>query len=217
VTSYTRTVLWTVLIPAKSLPGAKSRLVAASVDAAAHARLVLAIRADTIAAAQAAAGVARVVIVADGPGTAGLHPVIVQSKPGLNAALREGAAYAARHWPADGVAALVGDLPALQPDELAEVLALAAEHGRAYVPDAQGTGTTLLTARPPERLRPAFGRSSASRHSADAAALAAGAGLRCDVDTAADLRAAAGLGLGPATRSALSRSKQPPRVHFDSA
>jgi 2-phospho-L-lactate/phosphoenolpyruvate guanylyltransferase len=217
VTSYTRTVLWTVLIPAKSLPEAKSRLLGATADRAAHARLVLAIRADTIAAADAAAGVGRVVIVTDRPTAAGNHPVVVQSQPGLNPALRDGAHYAAQHWRGDGVAALVGDLPALQPHELAEALALAAEHPRGYVPDAQGTGTTLLTALAPHPLQPAFGAGSAARHDTAAVRLTAGPGLRIDVDTAADLDAALALGVGPATRTALFLPNQPPCVHFDSA
>jgi 2-phospho-L-lactate/phosphoenolpyruvate guanylyltransferase len=214
-------VLWTVLIPAKSLPEAKSRLVGATADPAtdpaAHARLVQAIRADTIAAAQAADAVGRVVIVTDRPAAAGSQPIVVQSRPGLNAALREGAAYAARNWPVDGIAALVGDLPALRPHELADALAQAAGHPHGFVPDASGTGTTLLTARAGQPLDPAFGTGSAARHARSATALAAGPGLRSDVDTAADLRAAVELGLGPATRTELSRPSQPPRVHFDSA
>jgi 2-phospho-L-lactate/phosphoenolpyruvate guanylyltransferase len=197
-------VRWTVLIPTKSLPEAKSRLLGASADPEAHARLVLAIRADTIAAARAAAGVARVLMVADRPVVANGDQVFVQSEPGLNAALREGAAHAASRWPTDGIAALVGDLPALRSEELAAALALAAEHPRAFVPDAQGTGTTLLTALAGQTLRPAFGVGSAARHATSATELAAGTGLRSDVDTAADLPAAVAAGVGAATQAALT-------------
>jgi 2-phospho-L-lactate guanylyltransferase len=195
-----RNVQWTVLIAAKSLPHAKSRLLDSGegLDPDAHARLVLAIRDDTIAAAAAAANVSRVVLVADAPGLGGEH-VVVQQAPGLNPALREGAAHAARQWPGDGVAALVGDLPALRPEELAEALDLAARHTHAYVADAEGTGTTLLTAAPGSALQPQFGAGSAARHAASAVALDAGPGLRHDVDTAADLQAAARVGLGPRT------------------
>jgi 2-phospho-L-lactate/phosphoenolpyruvate guanylyltransferase len=189
-------VRWTVVIPLKALPEAKSRLLPASADPAAHRRLVEAIRADTMAAARKAAGVARMLLVADRPG---VQDSIVQSRPGLNAALAEAADHAMSNWPDDGVAALVGDLPALRPDELAAALAMAAEHPRSFVPDAAGTGTTLLAAAPGTALEPAFGLDSAARHAAWAAPLEAGAGLRHDVDTADDLLAAAGLGLGPAT------------------
>jgi 2-phospho-L-lactate guanylyltransferase len=210
-------VRWTVLIPAKSLPEAKSRLLGATADPAAHARLVLAIRADTMAAARSTAGVDRIVVITDRPAASDGDRVLVQSRPGLNTALREGAAYAAAHWPDDGVAALVGDLPALRPAELAAALALAAAQLRAYVPDAAGTGTTLLTAAPGEPLRPAFGAGSAARHGGAAAALAAGAGLRNDVDTGADLRAALALGVGPATGAAIGAQGPTSRVYFDSA
>jgi 2-phospho-L-lactate guanylyltransferase len=194
-------VRWTVVIPAKSLPEAKSRLAPASSDPQAHRRLVEAIRADTTAAAGAADGVARVLMVSDRPAGDG---VLVQSAPGLNAALAEAADFAARSWPADGVAALVGDLPALRAAELADALTRAAGHPRAHVPDAAGTGTTLLTARPGVALAPAFGAGSAARHAADSVPLPGGDGLRHDVDTAEDLRAAAGLGVGPATAAVLA-------------
>jgi 2-phospho-L-lactate guanylyltransferase len=204
-------VRWTVLIPAKSLPGAKSRLLGATADPEAHARLVLAIRADTIAAARAAAGVARVVVVSDRPVAADGDQVFVQSQPGLNAAVREGAAHAASRWPTDGVAVLVGDLPALRSEELAAALTVAAEHPRAFVADIQGTGTTLLTAVSGQPLLPAFGVGSAARHATSAAELAAGTGLRSDVDTAADLVAATAAGLGAATRAALEERSEVPR------
>ena len=199
-----------MLLPTKALPGAKSRLLA-GFDAAestneAHAALVLAIRSDTLAAAHRAPGVGRILVIKDRdddqPDT-GVH-VLVQSEPGLNNALREGAALAAARWPDDGVAALVGDLPALRPEDLDEALAAAAHHARAYVADAAGTGTTLLTAGPGTELLPEFGAGSAARHARTAAVLPAGRGLRQDVDTTEDLAAAAAIGLGPATRATVA-------------
>jgi 2-phospho-L-lactate/phosphoenolpyruvate guanylyltransferase len=193
-------VRWTVVIPAKALPEAKSRLSAASVDDTAHRRLVQSIRADTLAAAQAADGVARVLVITDRPGE---PDALVQTRPGLNAALREAAEHAARYWPDDGVVALVGDLPTLRPAELAAVLRAAAAHPRSFVRDASETGTTLLAAIPGIALEPAFGAGSAARHAISATALDAGPSVRHDVDTAEDLRAAAILGLGPATTAAV--------------
>ena len=203
-------VRWTVVIPAKALPAAKSRLAPASNGRPAHERLVAAIRTDTIAAAQAAPGVARVLLVADrsDPAADGRTAVVVlvQRRPGLNAALREGARHAAERWPGDGVAALVGDLPALRPDELAAALAAAAGVPSGYVADADGTGTTLLTAGPGTALRPAFGPGSARRHAASATPLEGRPGLRHDVDTAADQERAAGFGLGAATAAVLAEN-----------
>jgi 2-phospho-L-lactate guanylyltransferase len=196
---------WTVVLPVKTLPAAKTRLLSASASPAAHSRLVEAVRADTLSAARAADGVARVLIVTD---RAGLPDALVQVRPGLNPALAEAAEHAAREWPTDGVVALVGDLPALRPDELATALAAAAAHPRSFVPDAEGTGTTLLAARAGIALEPAFGPGSAARHGSAAVALDAGPGLRRDVDTAADLRAAAAVGLGPATAAELGRATE---------
>lgn len=196
---------WTVIIPVKALPNAKSRLTAASPDDAAHARLVTAMRQDTAHAARHAAAVARVLVVADRSGdpTADL----VQSAPGLNEGISEAAAFAAQRWPADGIAALVGDLPALRSQELAAALADAADHPRAFVADVAGTGTTLLTARPGVSLRPAFGPGSAARHARGAVAVAGGPGLRTDVDTAKDLTQAELLGFGLSTRSVTADSR----------
>jgi 2-phospho-L-lactate guanylyltransferase len=206
--SYNRAVRWTVLVPVKSLPEAKSRLAGASADADAHRRLVRAIRADTLAAVRPAAGVARLVLVLDRPGPAigadGSELTYVQSVPGLNAALSEAAANTLTRWPDDAIAALVGDLPALRPEELADALARAARLRRAFVADAAGTGTTLLTATPGNPLAPRFGVGSAARHASGATALEAGPGLRCDVDTDEDLRAAMALGMGPHTAGVLA-------------
>src|SRR5439155_7391966 len=125
-------VLWTVVIPAKALPDAKTRLLPASTDPDAHRRLVEAIRADTMAAARAAVRTARILVVTD---RADGNGALVQVRPGLNAGLAEAAEYASRTWPADGVAALVGDLPALRPEALAAALEHAAQHERAFVAD----------------------------------------------------------------------------------
>lgn len=204
-------VQWTVLLPLKALPGAKSRLMTdldpGDPASEAHVALVRAIRQDTLNAAHLTPSVGRVLVIADRAEADGHDPnahVIIQSEPGLNSALREGAAHAAARWPEDGIAALVGDLPALRPEELREALAAAGEHPRAFVPDATGSGTTLLTAIPHTELLPEFGAGSAARHARTATPLAGGPSLRQDVDTAADLTAAAEIGLGPATLTALA-------------
>ncbi|MEO8889395.1 MAG: 2-phospho-L-lactate guanylyltransferase [Jatrophihabitantaceae bacterium] len=208
---------WTVLIPTKSLPEAKTRLTGASADSAAHHRLVRAIRADTLAAARAADGVARLVIVTDRSDDHGAELTFVQTAPGLNAALAEAAADAANRWPRDGLVALLGDLPALRPDELAHALADAARTPRSFVPDAAGTGTTLLAVHPGVLLAPAFGPGSAARHAAGAVRLDAGPGLRHDVDTADDLETARVFGLGAFTRRVLEAADSSPTVHLGPA
>ena len=120
----------------------------------------------------------------------------------LNAALRHGAAVAARRWPGTGLAALTADLPAVSPAELAAALRAAAGSPgpAAFVPDAAGVGTTLYAVPPGGEFRPLFGGASRARHAAAGATeldLDDMTGLRRDVDTPDDLREALALGAGP--------------------
>lgn len=196
-----------MLIPLKALPAAKSRL-GAGLDPAQHVRVVEAIRADTLSAARAAASVARVVVVTDQPGVFDSDAVFVQETAGLNNGLAEAARDAARRWPDDGIAAMVGDLPALRSAELDATLQLAADHRRSFVPDAPGTGTTLLAVTPGTDLSPQFGAGSAGRHRNCAHEIKAGPSLRADVDTAEDLEAAGNLGFGARTRAVIGAGDQ---------
>jgi 2-phospho-L-lactate guanylyltransferase len=192
-----------VVVPAKRLAVAKTRLrpVTDAVPGA-HADLVLALLADTVAAALACPAVATVLVVTDEPAAAtevsrlGARVVADEPDEGLNPALEHGARAAG----GPAVAALSSDLPALRPDELAAALAAAGAAPRCFVPDAGGTGTTLLTALG-TALRPAFGAGSAAAHQAGGARPLTGdwPGLVRDVDTAEDLRAALDLGVGPRT------------------
>jgi 2-phospho-L-lactate guanylyltransferase len=197
---------WSVVVPAKRLDVAKTRLrplTAGRDDAgAAHRDLVLALLADTVAAAVACPAVAAVVVVTDEPAATavvrelGARTVPDEPDRGLNPALEHGA----RSAPGTAVAALSSDLPALRPGELAAALEAATGLARGFVADAQGTGTTLLTAVGTD-LRPAFGPGSAEAHLTGGAVALAGSwpGLVRDVDTEADLRAALLLGAGPRT------------------
>lgn len=196
---------WTVIVPMNSLDRAKSRLVAASDSPAAHRSLVAAMRADTVAAVAATS--ARLVVVTSQPGHLEARAAAVLADPGtgLNAAISHADRYARQRWPQDGVAVVVGDLPALTGSVLSAVLAGAADHPRGVVLDRQGTGTTMLLAGPGQELRPAFGVGSAGRHIASGAhALAADDRARCDVDVPRDLDVARDLGLGPHTRAVRS-------------
>jgi 2-phospho-L-lactate guanylyltransferase len=114
------------------------------------------------------------------------------------------------------LAALNADLPALRARELAHVLQAAAEAPRAFLADADGTGTTLLSAMPGHALRPRFGPRSRARHAASGAAellLSDAVSVRQDVDTEADLAAAVVLGVGPHTAGALCGGPGPTPVN----
>lgn len=194
---------WVVVVPVKPLVAAKSRLG----RAADRQRLALGFAQDTVAAALAGPLVAEVLVVTGDPAVAaalgGLGASVVPDKPdaGLNAAVTFGADLAG-HRP---VAALAADLPALRTADLSAALAAARSAARCFVPDATGTGTVLLTAAVGVPLDPRFGARSAAAHLASGAVRLAGPwpSLRRDVDTPADLAAAAALGLGPHTASLL--------------
>ena len=195
--------IWSVVMPVKVLARAKSRL--AGLAGPRRGELALALACDTVTAVLACEEAARVIVITDDQVAAvtlgGLGALVVPDEPrdGLNAALRHGAAYAAR-WPDAGTAALSADLPALRPAELGRALRAAQAWPTAFVADAAGDGTTLYTAAPGAAFRPAFGLASRARHAAGGAVelgLDGIPGLRRDVDTPSDLRGAAALGLGP--------------------
>jgi 2-phospho-L-lactate/phosphoenolpyruvate guanylyltransferase len=202
---------WSLVIPVKLLAQAKTRLTGLRPER--RSRLALAMAADTVAASLAADSVATVLVVTDDQEVrllaGGLGAVVLADVPGggLNEALSYGAGYARQRWPSRGVCAVAGDLPAMRPAELAAALSVAAELGEAFVPDADGTGTALYAATPGSAFRPRFGPASRRRHlDGGAAEIASGTltGLRRDVDTVDDLRAAEAIGLGPHTRAELA-------------
>lgn len=199
-------------VPVKGGRGAKSRLnPPAGLDRAA---LAHALAEDTLTAV-AATGLRDVVVVtsdAEVRAMAGRRGLTVVADPGagLNAAVRAGWALerppsrSARTVPRR-VAALLGDLPALAPDDLLTALTAAlarldAGDEAAFVPDASGVGTVLLVAADGDFI-PLFGPGSARAHARVATRLDLDLPrLRQDVDTAADLRAALALGVGAATQ-----------------
>jgi 2-phospho-L-lactate guanylyltransferase len=123
---------------------------------------------------------------------------------GLNDAVRRGRDLLAAEG--DGrVAVLLADLPALRTEDLSAALAACGRHPSAYVPDAEGTGTVLLTAARPALLEPAFGAGSAQRHDLVAQREELDLPrLRRDVDLAIGLEQARVLGLGPRTAAMLA-------------
>jgi 2-phospho-L-lactate guanylyltransferase len=201
---------WTVVVPVKVLDAAKTRL--ARED---RADLALAMAADTVAAAAACPAVTSVLVVTDDPRAAvalARSADLLADEPasGLNPALAHGAAVAARGRPANGVAALAADLPALTAQQLGDALALAEDVERGLVADAAGDGTVLLTAAPGVGLEPRFGPASRAAHRAGGAVDLTESlgrtvpGLRRDVDTVPDLEDARLIGLGSETLRALA-------------
>jgi len=174
---------WTVIIPVRG--SGKSRLKGLGPARAVVAR---ALPLDTIAAVSRCAAVERIVVVTGDPAVAasvarGVEVIDDPDAGGIDAALGRAAA-----WIGADVnrASLPGDLPALHPEELGAALEAAAGSSRAVVPDADGTGTTLVTAAAGTPWMSSYGPDSFARHLAlgcVALDLPAESGLRCDVDT----------------------------------
>lgn len=191
-----------IVIPVKGGDGAKSRLVG---DAASRAEFAAAIAHDTIEAARASTAVGELIVVGAVPST--LSGVRVMDDPGAGLLGAIGAGLAVID-PSSPSAVLLGDLPALQPEELTRALEAAAGYARAFVPDAEGTGTTLIVARAGVSHGPRFGPASAARHRDVGYVeleLPRLDGLRRDVDTREQLDAAASLILGARTRALVAR------------
>jgi 2-phospho-L-lactate guanylyltransferase len=190
------------VVPVKDTRHGKSRL--ARAVGRDRADLSRAIATDTITAAVSAVGPSRVILVT---GDAGLEDrwrargvsVVPDPGTGLNGAVSEGMRQAG---PGARVAALLGDLPALDPASLLQALDSADRYPEAFVPDAEGTGTVLRCG---TDFTPRFGPHSAARHESDGATRLdlALPRLRTDVDDATSLAAANALGLGPATLGVL--------------
>jgi 2-phospho-L-lactate guanylyltransferase len=203
---------WAVIIPVKPTAVGKSRLELPTVDRVTLAR---AIALDTIAAAAACPAVDQVYVVTDDGALVALAFDIPRlrfvaeddgaGRPrGIDTAVAIGADAAGVRMPR---AALLGDLPALRPEDLDAVLNAAGALDQTVVPDAEGTGTTLVTARSGIPLLTSFGAQSFARHvelGCVPLEIADASSLRHDVDTAAQLEVAAGLGLGPRTAALLA-------------
>lgn len=194
---------WVVVVPVKDARRGKSRL-SGVLEPGARAALVRAMALDTLDAVLACDAVARLLVVTGdaevGAAATRLPRTAVLPEPpahegdgpwsALDRAVSAGADRARAEAPTAPVAALLGDLPALDPSDLGRALTAAARHPLAVLPDADGTGTVLLTAGPGQPLRPRFGSGSAAAH-ADLGHvvldLPVGAALRHDVDVPADL------------------------------
>ncbi|MGI8577219.1 MAG: 2-phospho-L-lactate guanylyltransferase [Nocardioidaceae bacterium] len=200
--------IWTVIVPVKQTTIAKSRLTRLS--SADRGQLALAFALDTVTAALSCPWVRRVVVVTSDPAAGAFTEagaVVLRDEPeaGLNAALTY-AASAIRRSTADAcLAAVSGDLPAVDPQSFSCVFA-AASAPRWFVADISGSGTTLLAANGLSPLLPAFGPNSRARHQSGGARESSQPGLdrlRRDVDTEGDLLEAVRLGVGHHTSAAL--------------
>jgi 2-phospho-L-lactate/phosphoenolpyruvate guanylyltransferase len=204
-----------LVIAVKRLAAAKTRL-APVFSAATREGVVLAMLVDTINAALSVAALETVTVVTPdqiaGEAARGLGArVLADPTPDghrdpLNNAIVAAEDVVRETTP--NIVALQGDLPALQPQELAEAITAARGYRRSFVGDRHGTGTAALFAFG-VALEPQFGPDSARRHQHSGAIELTGAwpGLRCDIDTPDDLLVARRLGVGAATTQAIGRPR----------
>ena len=197
---------WWVIVPVRSGTGAKTRL--STLPAATRAAIALAFAQDTLAAVAACGEVSGIIVVADELAHQSLTGAALHRVDDPGAGLNGALLAAASTVPAGaGAVALMSDLPALTPDELARALRLAREHQRSFVCDSEGIGTTMLASQDPRGLDPHFGERSRAAHAASGAVEIEDSSLprlRRDVDSEVALWDARRLGIGPATTQALA-------------
>jgi len=202
-----------LIVAVKRLAAAKTRL-APVFSAQTRESVVLAMLVDTLTAAARVAAVRSISVITPDEAAAAAAAklgaqVLADPTPSGDPDPLNSAIVAAERAVCDSTPNLVvlqGDLPALQTQELTEAIAAARHHQRSFVADRLGTGTAVLCAFG-TALDPHFGPDSSARHRRSGAIELTGAwpGLRCDVDTPADLTAARRLGVGPATARLVRR------------
>jgi 2-phospho-L-lactate/phosphoenolpyruvate guanylyltransferase len=200
-----------LIIAVKRLAAAKTRL-APVFSARTRENVVLAMLVDTLTAATRAGSLRLITVITPDEAAAaaaselGAEVLADPTPEGHSDPLNNAIAAAERAIAGSfsNIVVLQGDLPALQAQELSEAIAAARHHRRSFVADRLGTGTSALFAFG-ATLDPQFGPDSSARHRRSGAIELTGAwpGLRCDVDTPADLAVARRLGVGAATARAL--------------
>jgi 2-phospho-L-lactate guanylyltransferase len=190
----------TAVLPVKSFARAKQRL-GQAVGGEDREQLAAAMVGDMLAALIAVPQIDEVVVVTAEPLAAqaaersGAAVVKDTEEAGQSAAANRGIDAALARG-ADRALLVPGDCPAVDPEELAQLLArTTTDPSVVIVPDRHGSGTNALLITPPDALALSFGAGSFARHAA--LARAAGAtvkvcdlpSLGLDVDTPDDLGA----------------------------
>lgn len=191
----TRPLAWSVIVPVKRFSAAKTRF------GTGRERFAAAFALDTIDVVAETPGVAQIIVVTDEPRQLEVpagSTVVDQHTAGLAGALDDALHHVAPTTTA--IAVILGDLPALTAASLGAVFREAAKYPLAFVPDLDGTGTTMLTGRPDAPFAPQFGEGSAGAHEKSGyVRLAVPAEARRDVDTQFDLIEALNFGVGRRT------------------
>jgi 2-phospho-L-lactate guanylyltransferase len=189
------------ILPIKTFDAAKERL-SASLGGGSRQALAQAMFSDVLSSLRHAPELDAIAVVTANPTArmaAGRTGAVVLDDPheaGQSAAAAIGIRHALEYG-YERALLVPGDMPLLDPAELADLLLRSEQDGVsvAIVPDRHGAGTNALVLRPPEAIDPSFGPNSLARH----VAAAGDAGLThrveklpslmLDVDTPDDLAA----------------------------
>jgi 2-phospho-L-lactate guanylyltransferase len=201
---------WVAIVPQKSLAQAKSRL---DLPDPARRRVAEAMLRDTVSSLSQVDCLQLVVVAWEDPADRNILPTtqkvlnVVVPFPGLNGAITTVEERLPEWTSGSNRIVFPGDLPGCNRQQVSRLLDLARGSARSFLRDAEGVGTTVLTACGDAPLSPQYGRRSARNH------LVSGArplvpehfpSLARDVDTLTDLAVALRLGVGPATLVAAS-------------
>ena len=198
---------WTTIIPVKPWVMAKARL---GVSNERRVELARAFSLDVLRCVVDTPEVGQVIVVTTEPELEArartVGGVILNDRPllsldPLNDAIRLGRSWALVNAPAEPIVVIPGDLPSLTPGALSVALDAMSGFETAFIPDGEGSGTTLLSAATPRLLRPFYGEESGRRHFESGCHPIADVDprVRRDVDTVFDFSCARELGIGEET------------------
>ena len=186
--------IW-IIVPGQGFDKGKTRL-APVLDAQARRRFSRDCLIHVVRTARRAVPAGRIVVVSRAAEVLGLARrlgvrALRESGRGLNNAVSQASAFAARHGAA-GTLVLHADLPGLKVQEVAGLVMRIARHaGVVLAPDALREGSNALGVRPTGRIRYCFGPGSFGKHRAQARArlrIITSPGLAQDVDTPENYR-----------------------------
>ena len=204
---------WHVIVPVRGGTNSKTRLQGLKLNAKQRSQLAQAFATDVVTVALGTSGVDDVTVITGDSHTAEhfsqLGAQIFHEPPGvgLNELVRRASEDIRHRFPHHGIAAVMGDIPGLTSEALAQALTNAASVQQGVLADHDESGTVMLTATGSCSLQPAYGQGSYSRH------LAAGyvpidvpksSPVKYVVDTLEDLKLVMKRDIGAHTRTCVN-------------